>query len=126
MGPLIRSYGNKYILVVVDYISKWVKVVALPNNESRSVTYFLKKFIFTRFETSRAIISDDGFYFCNQFFGALLDKYGVNHKVAISCHSLMSDQVVVSNHEIKYILEKTVNDGHTKLVEVTRLCTVGT
>lgn len=37
-------YGNKYILVVVDYISKWVEVVALPNNEGRSVGQFLKQY----------------------------------------------------------------------------------
>ncbi|XP_070014194.1 uncharacterized protein [Nicotiana sylvestris] len=48
MGPFVSSYGNTYIFVVVDYVSKWVEVVAFPNNEARSVVAFLKKNIFTR------------------------------------------------------------------------------
>ncbi|XP_070048692.1 uncharacterized protein [Nicotiana tomentosiformis] len=40
MGPLVSSRGNTYILVAVDYISKWVEAVALPNNEARSVVAF--------------------------------------------------------------------------------------
>ena len=36
----------KYILVAVDYVSKWVEVITLANNEGKSVTAFLKKNIF--------------------------------------------------------------------------------
>ncbi|XP_019242078.1 PREDICTED: uncharacterized protein LOC109222134 [Nicotiana attenuata] len=75
------SYGNKYILVAVDYISKWVEAVALPTNDSKGVTSFLKKNIFTRFGTLRAIISDGGPHFCNRAFARLLEKYGVRHKL---------------------------------------------
>ncbi|XP_049410599.1 uncharacterized mitochondrial protein AtMg00750-like [Solanum stenotomum] len=42
MGPFVNSFGNKYILVVIDYVSKWVEAVALPNNEGRNVVQFLK------------------------------------------------------------------------------------
>lgn len=58
----------KYILIVVDYVSKWMEVVAVPNNESKSVRAFLKQNIFLRFGTPRAIISDEGSHFCNIFF----------------------------------------------------------
>ena len=58
MGPFVSSHGMKYILVAVDYVSKWVEVIALANNEGKSVTTFLKKNIFSRFGTPRAIISD--------------------------------------------------------------------
>ncbi|XP_070013859.1 uncharacterized protein [Nicotiana sylvestris] len=49
MGPFLSSCGNTYILVDVDYVSKWVEAIALPNNEARSKVAFLKKNIFTRF-----------------------------------------------------------------------------
>lgn len=65
MGPFVSSYGNKYISVAVDYVSKWVEVIVLPNNERRSVTKFLKQYIFTRFGTPRAIISNGGLHFFN-------------------------------------------------------------
>nr|XP_016460439.1 PREDICTED: uncharacterized protein LOC107783929 [Nicotiana tabacum] len=74
MGPFVSSYGNNYILVVVDYVSKWVEAVALPTNDVKGVTCFLKKNIFTRFGTPRAIISDGGTHFRNRTFARLLEK----------------------------------------------------
>ncbi|XP_070049564.1 uncharacterized protein [Nicotiana tomentosiformis] len=113
IGPFVSSCGNTYILVVVDYISKWVEVVALPNNEARSVMAFLKKNIFTRFGTPMAIINDEGSYFCNKAFDTLLSKYGVTHKVSTPYHPQASGHVEVSNREIKCILSKTVNANRT-------------
>ena len=109
MGPFVSSHGMKYILVAADYVSKWVKAIALANNEGKSVTAFLKKNIFSRFGTPRAIISDRGSYFCNKFFKELLGKNGVRHNVAAPYHPQTSRQVVVSNRKIKQILTKTVN-----------------
>ncbi|GJY78157.1 reverse transcriptase domain-containing protein [Tanacetum coccineum] len=53
------SRGNKYILVAVDYLSKWVEAKALPTNDARVVVKILKS-LFARFGTPRAIISDRG------------------------------------------------------------------
>ena len=64
MGPFPMSNGNKYILVAIDYVSKWVEAQALPTNDARVVVKFLKK-LFSRFGTPRAIISDRGTHFCN-------------------------------------------------------------
>ena len=43
MGPFMSSHGMKYILVAVDYVSKWVEVIALANNKGKSVTAFFKR-----------------------------------------------------------------------------------
>ncbi|XP_075076738.1 uncharacterized protein LOC142163362 [Nicotiana tabacum] len=102
-----------YILVAVDYVSKWVEAISLPNNEVRSVTTFLKKNIFTRFGTPRVILSDSGSHFCNKAFAGLLEKYGVRHKVATHYHPQSSGQVEVSNREIKNILATIVNTNRT-------------
>ncbi|XP_070052015.1 uncharacterized protein [Nicotiana tomentosiformis] len=74
---------------------------------------FLKKNIFTRFGTPRAIISDGGSPFCNKAFDTLLSKYSVTHKVTTLYHPQASRQVEVSNQEIKSILSKMVNANWT-------------
>nr|GEV13899.1 hypothetical protein [Tanacetum cinerariifolium] len=57
MGPFPSSKGNKYILVAVNYLLKWVEAKALPTNDARVVVKFLKS-LFSRFGTPKAIISD--------------------------------------------------------------------
>nr|GEV13484.1 reverse transcriptase domain-containing protein [Tanacetum cinerariifolium] len=71
--PFPSSRGNKYILVVVDYLSKWVEAKALPTNDARVVYKFLKS-LFVRFITPRAIISDRGTHFCNSIRSAGLPR----------------------------------------------------
>nr|XP_009791703.1 PREDICTED: uncharacterized protein LOC104238895 [Nicotiana sylvestris] len=113
MGPFISSYGNKYILVTVDYVSKWVEAATLPTNDAKGVISFLRKNLFARFGTPRAIISDGGTHFCNRAFAKLLEKYDVRHKVATPYHPQTSGQVEVSNREIKSMLTKIVNATRT-------------
>ena len=96
-------------MVAVDYVSKWIEAAALPTNDTRVVVNFLQKSIFSRFGTLRAIISDEGTYFCNKVFAAAMVKYGVKHKIATSYHPQSNGQAKVSNKEIKKILEKVVN-----------------
>lgn len=115
MGPFVSSYSNKNIVVVVDYPSKWVEVIALLTNNAEVVVRFLKKHIFTRFGTPRAIISDGGSHFCNKQFDFLMVKYHVKHKVAMAYHPQNNFQVEVSNREIKLILEKIVSLTHKEL-----------
>nr|GFC44134.1 reverse transcriptase domain-containing protein [Tanacetum cinerariifolium] len=75
MGPFPSSKGNKYILVAVDYLSKWVEAKSLPMNDARVVVKFLK-YLFSRFGTPKAIISDRGTHFCNDQFLRVMAKYG--------------------------------------------------
>nr|GFB89638.1 reverse transcriptase domain-containing protein [Tanacetum cinerariifolium] len=81
MGPFPNSKGNKYFLVAVDYLSKWVEAKALPTDDARVVVKFLKS-LFSWFGTPKAIISDRGTHFCNDQFAKVMSKlvYGK------SCH----------------------------------------
>ena len=78
-----------------------MEAIALSNNEGKRITAFLKKNIFFRFSTPRAIISDGGSLFCNKLFKSLLEKYGVRHNVGTPYHLQTSGQVDVSIIEIK-------------------------
>ncbi|XP_024006559.1 uncharacterized protein LOC112083064 [Eutrema salsugineum] len=83
MGPFPSSYGNEYILVAVDYVSK--------------------------FGVPPVVISDGGSHFINKVFENLLKKNGVKHKLATPYHPQMSGQIEIFNREIKNILQKTVS-----------------
>ncbi|VVA38602.1 PREDICTED: LOW QUALITY PROTEIN, partial [Prunus dulcis] len=109
MGPFPSSFGYTYILVAVDYVSKWVEAIATKTNDHKVVLKFLRDNIFTRFGTPRAVISDGGSHFCNKLFEALMKKYNITHRVSTPYHPQTSGQVEISNREIKQILEKVVN-----------------
>ncbi|GJS69236.1 reverse transcriptase domain-containing protein [Tanacetum coccineum] len=110
MGPFPSSRGNKYILVAVDYLSKWVEAKALPTNDARVVCKFLKS-LFARFGAPRAIISDRGTHFCNDQFAKVMQKYGVTHRLSTAYHPQTSGQVEVSNRGLKRILERTIGEN---------------
>ncbi|GKC10542.1 reverse transcriptase domain-containing protein, partial [Tanacetum coccineum] len=111
MGPFLSSRGNKYILVAVDYLSKWVEAKALPTNDARVVVKLLKS-LFSQFGAPRAIISDRGTHFCNEKFDKVMLKYGVTHRLSTAYHPQTSGQVEVTNHGLKRILERTVGENH--------------
>nr|GEZ65789.1 reverse transcriptase domain-containing protein [Tanacetum cinerariifolium] len=89
MGPFPSSKGNKYILVTVDYLSKWIEAKALPTNDARVVVKFLKS-LFSRFGTPKAIISDRGPFTIAEVYpyrtAKLVHTDGSNFKV--NCHRL--------------------------------------
>nr|GEW26324.1 DNA-directed DNA polymerase [Tanacetum cinerariifolium] len=101
---------NKFILVAVDYLSKWVEAKALPTNDARVVCKFLKS-LFARFGASRAIISDRGTHFYNDQFAKVMRKYRVTHRLSTAYHPQTSGQVEVSNRGLKRILERTIGQN---------------
>ncbi|GJT71525.1 putative nucleotidyltransferase, ribonuclease H [Tanacetum coccineum] len=108
MGPFPSSRNNKYILVVVDYVSKWVETKALPTNDAQVVVKFLRK-LFSRFGVPKALISDRGTRLCNSHLEKTLKKYGVTHRLTTPYHSRTSGKTENTNQTIKRILERTVN-----------------
>nr|GEU41741.1 reverse transcriptase domain-containing protein [Tanacetum cinerariifolium] len=110
MGPFPISKGNKYILVAVDYLSKWVEAKALPTNDARVVVKFLKS-LFSWFGTPKAIISDRDNNFCNDQFAKVMSKYGVTHRLSTAYHPQTSGQMEVTNRGLKRILERTVGEN---------------
>ncbi|RDY14638.1 hypothetical protein CR513_00291, partial [Mucuna pruriens] len=68
MGPFRVSNGYSKILLVVDYVSKWVEAIATKTNDAKVVADFLK------FGVPKTLISDQGSHFCNRAMASLLQK----------------------------------------------------
>ncbi|RDY02290.1 Gag-Pol polyprotein, partial [Mucuna pruriens] len=97
MGPFPISNGYSYILVAIDYVSRWIEAIATKTNDAKVVVDFLKSNIFCRFGVLKALISD-------QAMASLLHKYGVVHKVATTYYPQTNSQVEAFNREIKKML----------------------
>ncbi|CAA7395940.1 unnamed protein product [Spirodela intermedia] len=119
MGPFPSAEKYEYILLAVDYVSKWVEAIPTRTNDHKIVMKFVQENIFSRFGCPRVIISDGGTHFTNKNFRELLKKNGVHHRVATPYHPQTNGQAEVANREIQRILRKIVRpdrkDWPTKL-----------
>ena len=95
MGPFPSSFGNLYILLVVDYVSKLVEAIVCPKNDASTVVGFIQRNILSRFGTPRTIISDEGSHFANKVFAKLLSKYGID-VMRLTYHPQSNGQVEIS------------------------------
>ena len=111
MGPFLSSFGNLYILLTVDYVSKWVEATTYPRNDASIVVGFIQRNILSRFGAPKTIISDEGSHFANKVFGKPMSIYEIRHVMGLSYHLQSNGQAEIFNREIKKILEKTVNSS---------------
>ncbi|RDX70001.1 Tf2-6, partial [Mucuna pruriens] len=109
MGPFPISNGYSYILLAIDYVSRWVEAIATKTNDAKVVVDSLKSNVFYRFGIAKVLISDQRSHFCNRAMASLLQKYGVMHKIAIAYHPQTNGQAKVFNREIKKTLQKMTN-----------------
>ena len=109
MGPFPSFFGNLYILLALDYVSKWVEAISCSKNDANTVVGFVQRNILNRYGAPRTIISDERSHFANKLFAKLLSRYGVRHAMGLAYHPQSNGQAKISNREIKNILEKTVN-----------------
>ena len=119
MRPFPPSFGNQYILLVVDYVSNWVEAIACPINDANTIVGFIQRNILSRFGAPRTIISDEGNHFANKLFEKLINIYGIIHVMGLTYHPQSNGQAETSNREIKNIMEKVIstnmNDWSIKL-----------
>ena len=82
MGPFPPSFGNLYILLAVDYVSKWVEAIDYP-----TIVGFIQRNILSRFGALRTIISNEG-----NHFAKLMSRYGVKHVMGLYYHPQSNGQ----------------------------------
>ena len=106
----MKSQGCEYILVAVDYVSKWVEAMLCKATDAKHARKMFHEIIFLRFGTPRMIISDGGSHFIDSAFRNFLKELGTRHNIATPYHPQTSGQAETSNKQIKNILQKIVNE----------------
>ncbi|GJV56113.1 reverse transcriptase domain-containing protein [Tanacetum coccineum] len=119
IGPFPKSHKFEYILVAIEYMSKWAEAEALPTNDARVVINFLKK-LFFRFCIPKALIYDRGTHFCNRQMEKVLKQYGFHPRIATTYHLQTSGQVENTNRSLKRILKKRSEDNPSIWIYETR------
>ena len=79
MGPFPMSKQCEYILVAVDYVSKWVEALPCVAADSRSSKRMFQETKFPHFGVPRVVISDGGSHFIDKTFRKCLSEFGVDH-----------------------------------------------
>jgi hypothetical protein len=82
MGPFPKSRNYEYILVAVDYVSKWVEAIPCRAADAKNSKKMFEEIIFPRFGVLRMVIIDGGTHFTDKKFHAYLMKHGICHNVA--------------------------------------------
>jgi hypothetical protein len=110
MGPFPKSHNYGYILVAIDYISKWVEATPCRAADAKHARKMFHEISFPRFGTSRMVISDGGSHFIDTAFRNFLNELVTKHNIAIPYHPQTNCQEETSNKQIKNILQKTMNE----------------
>ena len=101
MGPFLEAPGKlKYMVVVVDYFTKWIEAEPLACISGRHMIKFVWKNIMTRFRTPKILISDNGLQFVENPFRYWCTAKGISQRFTSVAHPQANGQTEVSNRTI--------------------------
>ena len=107
VGPFPKAAENKrYLLVDIDYFTKWVKVEPLANIRDTDAKRFVWRNIVTRFKVPRVLISDNGLQFDSKAFRRYCCELGITNKYSTPAYPQGNGQAEVSNKVIVNRLKK--------------------
>ena len=118
VGPFLKAIGNKkYLLVGIDYFTKWVEAKPLANIRDVDVKKFIWKSIVTRFGVPYALISDSGLQFDSKAFRKYCSNLGIKNRYSIPAYPQGNGQAEAVNKVIISGLKKRLDDAKGKLIE---------
>jgi transposase InsO family protein len=118
VGPIsAMSRKKNYILVCMDYVTKWVEAKSLFRAIDNSIVEFFYEDIFTHFGVPREIVTDQGTQFTSKMMKELTEKYGIKHHKSSPYHPQANGQVESTNKFLEAILTNTVQLHHRDWVD---------
>ena len=108
------SAGNhKYIIVAVDYFTKWAEAMPTFNNMVATTALFFFNHVITRFGVPKQLVSDHGRHFEDEIWCELSSLLGFEHQYSSSYYPQGNGQVEAVNKILKTMLQRMVNKHRT-------------
>ena len=115
LGPFPQAMRNRrFVLVTVDYFTKWAEVEALANIRDVDVKKFVWKNIITRFGVSDSLISDNGLQFDSKAFREFCSGLGIRNRYSSPTYPQSNGQVEATNKEIINRLKKRLDGAKAR------------
>ncbi|PKI78853.1 hypothetical protein CRG98_000714 [Punica granatum] len=112
------SNGHMFILVAIDYFTKWIEAITLASVTAKAMARFLKRDVIARYGVPATIITDNAKNLNNKVINELYAQFKIQHRNSTPYRPQMNGAVTAANKNIKKIIEKmTVNykDWHKML-----------
>lgn len=100
--------GHHYIIVAMDYFTKWVEVMPTYTNDAKTTTLFMFNHIITWFGIPKSIVTDHGTHFCNAMMAKLTSMLHLDHEHSSPYYPQANKQVESINRVLKPILQRMV------------------
>lgn len=111
LGPLpITLQGNRYVVLSMDYFSKWPEARSLPHADAFHICEFIYEDIICRHGVPQEVTSDRGSEFCNELLQTLYRNYQIKHIKTTAYHPQGNGQVERTNRTLKNILSKLTTE----------------
>jgi hypothetical protein len=118
LGPFPRAVGGKrYLLVAVDYFTKWIEAVALQKTTAQAVKKMIWSNIITRYGLPEVMVFDHGRQFWSDTLKNWLEELGIKYAFSAVCHPQSNGQAEAANKQILNGLKKKVEGLKGKWVD---------
>ena len=102
--------GHGYIIVFIDYFTKWAEAMPTCAEDGKTVALFLFNHVIARFGVPQSIVTDHGSHFCSQMMEELSAKLGFLHENSTPYYPQANGQVEAINKVLKTMLRRMVGD----------------
>ncbi|CAJ2629814.1 unnamed protein product [Trifolium pratense] len=118
LGPFTKGlYQNRYLIVAVDYFTKWVEAEPLSDITSLRVLRFFKRNVLARFGIPQVVVTDNGTQFTDKYFQAFLVALGTKQHFTSVEHPQTNGQAEAANKVILRGLRRRLDQNKKKWVE---------
>ena len=103
------SNEHKFILVAIDYFTKWVEVASYKLVTKKVVADFVRNNLICRFGVPKSIITDNGANLNSHLMRNICEQFNINHRNSTAYRLQMNGVVEAANKNIKKILRKMID-----------------